>query len=916
MSIRSRGVRAMSWALALLFVSVAAGCGEPPVAVSPNGSAELRVTLSQALSPADVRGVRVEVRGPGIVSPLTTELTQVGGVWQGTVANIPAGTDRVIEGFAYNAASVVLYKGSTSAITIAADATASVHLMLQPVNPPVPYENEAPVLDSLVVSANRVAPGGSITLSATAHDPNGDALSFAWTASAGTFSTPSAASTSWTAPATTGAQQVRLQVTDARGTSTSASLELLVQRDGATGSAQVTIGFNTWPEVRSMQGAPSMLAPGKPTGLSVTAVDPDGDALSYAWTSDCRGTFSNPLTAAPTFTLDSAQTSGRCSFQVTVTDSKRAANTGKLVLQVGSGPFINVAPRVDAVNLSSALAGPGEVVTAGLSAHDPDGKSVTFTWSAASGTIRATRWTSTSGEADWMAPACFDAPITVVATVTDANGASTRQPFTISPRESAKCGALSVTGVRNTYHVQADGSVQMVPADLTTFSLRAWVPTVDGSGYEERPGTGMANGTFVIPNVERLPFLLQVGNTSYLWANSRTLDLSFAVLGRPGVVEEPASTQLTFALDGLTPWQDPDELQLHGTNVGLAYFTSTCSSPYAPPEEGSTNYTGTIDYVTSLRSCGNVPARFDPARGDFLHASQLVTRFDLGSGIPSGVEYLELRRSARLAPTVTGGNTLLLKGTLLPVPTTLQPVDFRASQFESLALASTPNATLSADHLYISTLPRYLEYGQYAGFPDLALANNWQAGQGDMSLTFEYGNPYPGQWPRMITAMASALVPFAAELPDGTAARTARYSVSASTQLPLVDGARQTLVPRVGPAQDVRINGLPVATGKLTGVGQSPVVSWRPPALGIPSRYQVRVYELFASATGGTQRLTVANLTTTQTQLRLPPNLLVAGKTYFLQLSAIFMPGYDPSTPYKSGPDSDYATTLSGKFQP
>ena len=66
------------------------------------------------------RGVRVEVRGPGIVSPLTTELTQVGGVWQGTVANIPAGADRVIEGFAYNAASVVLYKGSTSAITIAA----------------------------------------------------------------------------------------------------------------------------------------------------------------------------------------------------------------------------------------------------------------------------------------------------------------------------------------------------------------------------------------------------------------------------------------------------------------------------------------------------------------------------------------------------------------------------------------------------------------------------------------------------------------------------------------------------------------------------------------------------------------------------------------------------------------------------
>ena len=50
-----------------------------------------------------------------------------------------------------------------------------------------------------------------------------------------------------------------------------------------------------------------------------------------------------------------------------------------------------MAPRIDAVSLSSPLAGPGELVTAGLSAHDPDGKPVTFSWSAASGSLQATR---------------------------------------------------------------------------------------------------------------------------------------------------------------------------------------------------------------------------------------------------------------------------------------------------------------------------------------------------------------------------------------------------------------------------------------------------------------------------------------------------------------------------------------------
>ena len=333
------------WMAMLLVVSVFTGCEQQP-GVAANGSAELQVSLAQGLSAADVTGVRVEVRGPGIVSPITTELSRAGTglAWQGSLA-IPAGTERVFEASAYDAGGTVLYRGSSSPVSIASGSTVSVVLTLQQVTAPPPYQNEPPVLDSVVVSANTVLPGGSITLAVTAHDPNGDPLSFAWTATGGTFSSPASPSTAWTAPATEGVHRLQLEVTDAKGTSVAVNFDIGVQREGATGSADVTIGFNTWSEVRAMKAAPSVLSAGGTTALSATAVDAEGDALAYVWSTDCVGTFSNATTAAPSFALGPVPSTGRCSFRVTVSDGRGGQQTGSLVLQVGTAPRVNVAPE-------------------------------------------------------------------------------------------------------------------------------------------------------------------------------------------------------------------------------------------------------------------------------------------------------------------------------------------------------------------------------------------------------------------------------------------------------------------------------------------------------------------------------------------------------------------------------------------
>lgn len=914
--------RATACVAALLVVSVSAGCGKQEGVTQEAGSAEVRATFAQELAVTDVTGVRVSVTGEGISTPITSELSKVGSAWQGTIASIPAGTGRIFAASAYNASGTVLYQGSSAPTSIASGAKVSVALTLQQVTPTPPYQNEPPVIDSVVVSSSTVRPGATLTLAASAHDPNGDALSYSWTAPAGTFSSPAANTTSWTAPTTEGVQRLRLEVTDAKGTSVSVSFDIGVQSDGASGGADVSIGFNTWPEVRSMAGTPSTLTLNGTVSLSVTAVDADGDTLSYGWSTGCTGSLTNAATASPSFTLTALPSTGRCSFAVTVSDGRGGQHSGTLILPVGSAPRVNVAPKVDTLWQSATTAAGGDVITVGLSAHDPEGKAVVFSWSAASGTLRTPRWTSGSSEVDWVAPVCFDNPVSITATVTDADGASVSHAFSVAPLDSAKCGPLAVTGLRNIHNIQADGSDVLLPADLSTVTIGAWVPTSDGSSFTYRAGTGTTNGTFLIPNVDRVPYFLQYG-TTYLWTSSRNLDLSSGSLGRADAVNEPDGTPFTFDLNGLSPWQAADDVQLFSAGAGLAYFSGTCSTPYPDIPEGTTSLAYTMDYAASLRTCGAQPLRIEPSKGDNLIVAQMVSRTDLDAGVDGGLEIAELRRSVQLSSLaggtdggVDGGVGIVARGTMTALPTTAQSFDFRASQYDALALAAHPSASLYYELVDVGTLPRYSDYGQFDGYPDLAYSNNYAPGQGDYRVTLQYGNPYPtSQWQRVVASQATALVPFSVGLSDGGTSRVARYSAVTSSMVQMQDGVTQTLVPQVGPPRDVRLNGV-AATGTLTGVGLTPVASWTVPSVGTPTRYQVRLYELYATATGGTSRTFVGTFYTTQTQFRLPPGFLVSGKSYMLQLYAVYEPGSNPDVPFISGPSYHYSMAFSGRFQP
>jgi hypothetical protein len=894
--------------LALGFLA-ACGNGNPP---NPDqgARAEVKVMIPQELSADDVTRVRVEVRGPGIPTPVGMDLTQQGGTWQGTLADIPAGLDRVFEAKAFDAGAAVLYQGQAGPLTISAGSTVSVAILLQQVDPEPPFRNVAPVIDSLVLSANQVAPGGTISLTATAHDDNpGDTITYAWTATAGTFSAPSSPSTSWTAPATEGAQVLRLEVTDSRNTSARMSVDISVQRPGSTGSAAVTVTFNTWPSVSAMMAAPSVLTLNVPSQIAAVVSDPDGDTLSFSWSSDCPGTFEQSWTATPSFTLFAPPFIGnRCAITVSASDGRGGQHSGTLTLVVGPPPRANVAPQVDSTFKSSEQAGSGELVTMGLTAHDTESTTLTFAWTANQGAIVTTRGTSTSSEVDWRAPACLEGPAIITAAITDAGGATTRQQYSITPRAGSSCGGTAVTGVRNSHRVRADGTVLVVPLDLSAATVGAWVPTVDGSSYNWRPGTGQASGTFLIPNVERTPYLLQFGG-SYVWATSRTLDLSGADLGRPDVQLEAEETQLSVMLNEMSPWQDGDDLQLHSANAGIGYFSAaSCTSPtWTPPNPGERFFSQTIDYAFSLQNCGSPAARIDAARGDELYVTQLVSRSE------AGMEFQELLRSYQTNRLEGGGNMLTLRGFMQQLPTTTRTLNYPASSFEALALAAHPTAVLTTTSLNLGILPGYTQFGAFAGWPDLALANG-AAGQGDLVTQFTYGNPFPASWPQFVTALSSARVSYSVIREDGSRSTPRNFSVYTYSQQPLT-GNTTPVTPQVGPPRDLRINGS-VATGELSNVGLTPLLSWTPPAVGSPNYYQLRMYELFATSTGSTSRLQVASLTTTQTQVRLPPGMLAAGKTYYVEVRALSQPAADPARPFILGPNYFVAMAVTGGFRP
>jgi hypothetical protein len=191
--------RKSKWLAALILVTIAAllisgGCKVNELPVISN----LAITSPQEINP----GVTTQVSCTA-VDPDEDELTYTwsadGGALSGSGGNV-----------AWTAPDEL----GTYTITVAV--SDGDNTVTDKLNVVVFAHNNPPVIESLTTDCPRVKPAGTGTITCVASDPDGDELTYTWSAERGTISGEGAIVT-WTAPSEYGNYVITVTVSDGRG---------------------------------------------------------------------------------------------------------------------------------------------------------------------------------------------------------------------------------------------------------------------------------------------------------------------------------------------------------------------------------------------------------------------------------------------------------------------------------------------------------------------------------------------------------------------------------------------------------------------------------------------------------------------------------------------------------------------------
>lgn len=220
--------------------------------------------------------------------------------------------------------------------------------------------NRAPTA-AFSASTTTPAIGETVTFTDTSSDADGQALTRAWDLDGdGAYDDGTGASATFAFPVR-GARTVRLRVSDGQDTAT-ASRTLTVRNVAPTATLTVTPA-----------SAPTATA----VSFSVTASDPDGGPLTYAWELDGDGDFDDFTGAAPpprSYPRAGARTVG---VRVTDDDGDPATSTTERTTTVTA---TNRLPAVPVITATPAPPQPGAPYELRAAATDPEGTALTYAW--------------------------------------------------------------------------------------------------------------------------------------------------------------------------------------------------------------------------------------------------------------------------------------------------------------------------------------------------------------------------------------------------------------------------------------------------------------------------------------------------------------------------------------------------------
>ena len=532
------------------------------------------------------------------------------------------------------------------------------------------------------------------------------------------------------------------------------------------------------------------------------------------------------------------------------------------------------APSPTFTSVPSSTAAEATLYTYAVAATDPAQTAITFSLtSAPSGAVF-------SGNTISWRPNSIQARTSnnFTITATTAAGGSALQNWQVTP-----------TGIINGLRVIdyiSDSGVASAPDDTSKFTIEALVPNGSG-GYTTLPGTGNASGTFQIPGVPAGSYWLHHG-VGYFWTSSSNIDSGYANLGLPNPTVSATGTSIQVTSVNLSPISSSDLFE--------AYAADTDDLEYGNFPQGSVGATSTTVTIDPFY----VPRPTDPVYLTQLSPSAANANVLVASTV-CGPEFLNVANG--FVTNVT------CPFSAVPIKNTVR-VAVAVSQFAQMQSGVNPNATPYFSNYFVDAMPMGTSRGIVGSTPDLLMNAN-TLGSTDIDLgNVSFGNPYPSTWTLFGGFQGVFAVTYT--LPNTTSSTTVYASNEAFSTLPT---ASAPISPLIGTVQNATIAGASFASNQ-SGIGTTPTVQWAAPSLGTSNGYVLGIHKLVPSGNQLQDQL-VANLYTTSTTLNIPPNVLVAGSSYYFRLSAVSNGNINMSTaPYRKGFPYGLAQTLSGLIAP
>lgn len=322
-----------------------------------------------------------------------------------------------------------------------------------------------------------VATGNGVNLSGYGWDPDGDTVTYAWSATCGEFFDTT---TQTTGTATSSKQLLRWKAPATAPTGNTCTITLRTSDGSLNGTATTDIFVSSTgnrPPVITYLYAPRAARVNSDNNLSVYAYDANSDTLTYTWAADC-GTIT-PNATTPNLAAwkapAAAPAGGTCTVTATVTDG---------IDPVSKSAVIDIAANKPPIiyNMMVPTTAPfGQARTFSGYAYDPDFDQITYNWSATCGSFT----NATTSTPTWTAPSTPDTACNITLAVSDGtnNVSQTKTVTTTSNSAPVITSATGPTSASVNSNAQVTGTA--TDADGDTLS---WVWTI-------KAGSGVLTGT-------------------------------------------------------------------------------------------------------------------------------------------------------------------------------------------------------------------------------------------------------------------------------------------------------------------------------------------------------------------------------------------------------------------------------------